>query len=132
MADENEIEAEVNEEQDVAEEEEEAEVDSEDEDDEPKKTGKTGNKARELWEKDMVYQRTARRAKYAVVVNLQDEKDKALREQAKSLYIPLEEAERMIMFLKSLPEPEEEKAKNKLAKRLEGMRRSREILHGRL
>ena len=77
---------------------------------------KSGNKARDLWESESVHEKTARRAKYSVVANLQDEKEKALREQAKSLFIPLQEAEEMIQYLKGQPEPKEKKAKANLSR----------------
>ena len=93
---------------------------------------RTGDKNRDQWEKETPFQRSARKAKYVVVVNLQEDKDKAIKEQAKSLYLPLLETEETIDYLKGLPEPKDKKDKAKWVKRIEGLRCSRKILHGRL
>ena len=105
----------------------------EDEDEEMEnKADKIGNKKRDLWEKETAYKKSARRSAYLVVVNSNDEKDKTIKEQAKSLHLPLLEIEENIVFLKGLPQPKEKKAREKLVKRLEGNRRARHKLHERL
>ena len=61
----------------------------EDDDDEVKDAGKAGKKKRDAWERETPYQKSARKAEYKVILGLQDDKDKAIREQAKSLVLSL-------------------------------------------
>ena len=95
----------------------ESENEEEEEDKEEKvHIDRVGNKKPDTWEKETPYQRSARKAKYLVVVNLSEEKDKVIRTQAKSLYIPLLETEETIEWFKSQQEPKEKKAKDKFVK----------------
>ena len=102
------------------------------EEDPPKPKDKAGNKIRDAWEQESAFQRSARRAEYAVVANSQEDKDKSIKHQSKSLHEPLQEVELTIEYLKDQPEPKEKKAKERLVKRIEGLRRSRKLMHERL
>ena len=90
---------------------------------------RSGNKARDAWESESAFQRNARKAEYLVVVKSQEDKDKSIKQQAKSLHEPLEETELTIEYLKEQPEPKEKKEKDKLVQRIEGLRRRRKRLH---
>ena len=54
------------------------ESDEHSEEEEEVKDTKIGDKKRDLWEQESLFEKTARKAKYKVVVGLQDEKDKSI------------------------------------------------------
>ena len=54
------------------------ESDEHSEEEEEVKDTKIGDKKRDLWEQESSFEKTARKAKYKVVVGLQDEKDKSI------------------------------------------------------
>ena len=132
MANEEEIEKDKDEEMEIPDSSSSSEDEDEDFEVKPKEDSKLGIKKRDAWERETPYQRSARKAEYKVLVSLQEDKDKAIREQAKSLVFPLEETEKTIEYLKGQAEPEDKKERTKLVRRIEGLRRSRQILHSRL